>query len=215
VGDFTRQEAEHGRLHTCFNEQLRAQGVKVERIEQRTRTVFQWYRKYLPRGWNLALTAAAEHMTAIMSHEIFSPRRRLAEADRRLRALYFWHGVEEIEHKAVAFDVMQRVAGVGYAMRAVALLYLGLLFPLHVMLIMRHMLRIDGFTRGQRLAIWARGLRWLYGRGGLCPPLVGPFFAYLRPGFHPWDTGLTAAYARWHEVYSMNGDPIAAADAIA
>ena len=43
-------------------------------------------------------------------HSFFERSETFADADPRIRAMYIWHGVEEIEHKGVAFDVLKNVA---------------------------------------------------------------------------------------------------------
>lgn len=213
VADFMRQEAQHGRVHDQFNARLSAQGIRVDRIEQVCRVLFQWFRRHLPAKFTLAQTAAAEHMTAIMAHSFFERREVFAEADPRIRAMYVWHGVEEIEHKAVAFDVLTKVAGCGWLLRSFVMLYVSLMFPLHVFNVMQHMFKADGYGFRQRLGLWARGLAWLYGRNGLYRPLLGHYFAYFKPGFHPWQAGEMSNYRRWVAAYEQSGDPVAAADA--
>lgn len=210
VKDFMRQEAQHGRVHTQFNDRLSAQGVRVDLIEAKSRKILQWFRTHTPPALTLAQTAAAEHMTSIMAHSFFERQEIFAEADPRIRAMYLWHGVEEIEHKAVAYDVLVNVAKAGYFTRAFAMLYVSLLFPLHTFAIMGHMLRVDGFGWRQRLGLWAGGLRWLYGRGGLYRPLLRHYLAYYRPGFHPWQEGQMSTYERWSEAFERTGDPVAA-----
>jgi len=214
VKDFTRQEAQHGLVHSQFNDRLAAQGVRVDRIEARARATFAFLRRVMPKTFTLGQTAAAEHLTAIMAHGFFERTDVFAEADPRLRALYMWHGVEEIEHKAVAFDVFQKVARGSYAMRVFTMLYLSMMFPLHVFKIMGRILKRDGFNFRQRLGIWCRGLVWLYGRNGLYRPLMGHYFAYYRPGYHPWQMGQMKSYSDWLEAFQASGDPVAAGSAV-
>lgn len=215
IKHFTRQEGQHSMLHTQFNNRLQAQGVRVDRIlaGQELR-LFGIMRKYCSPEFTLGMTAAAEHITAIMA-ECFVERGQIfAQADRRIRALYVWHAMEEMEHKAVAFDVMQQVARVSYLTRMRAMLLVSIMFPYHVFRIMRHMLQVDGFTRAQRLKIWARGLWWLYKPGGLLAPVLGSFLAYARPGFHPWQQPVVPSYQRWLDALAQTGDPVRAGDVL-
>jgi len=214
VADFMRQEAQHGRVHRQFNDRLQAQGVRVDRIEASTKHVLKRSRALLPAWFTLAQTAAAEHMTSIMAHGFFERQDVFAEADPRIRAMYLWHGVEEIEHKAVAFDVLKHVAGTGYLKRSAVMLYVSVLFPLHVFLIMRHMFDVDGIRGTARLTLWLGGLRWLYGWNGLFRPLLGHYLAYFRPGFHPWQDGDMGTYEQWRGAFeASNGDALAAGNA--
>ncbi len=210
VKHFIFQEAQHTRVHNDFNDRLKRQGMAVDHIEKQQRDVLAWTCRKFPR-WSLAQTAAAEHITALMSHFFLGNRDVFQEADPRIRAIYFWHGIEEIEHKAVAFDVMQRVAGVGYFMRCMAMLYVSFFFPLHTFMIMRHMLKVDGLSRGQRFRAWMKGLWWLYGPRGVFTRMLPHYLAYYLPGYHPWKHGETRSFSQWREAYSRHdGDPISA-----
>ena len=46
------------------------------------------------------------------------------------------------------------------------------------------MLKVDGKSTW---GTWLKGLWWLYGWNGLWPRLMPHYFAYFKPGFHPWD----------------------------
>src|SRR5690606_24447042 len=118
--------------------------------------------------------------------------------------------MEEMEHKAVAFDVLQKVAHSSYLNRVGAMLLVTLLFPFHTFRIMSHMLQVDGFSRWERTKIWARGLWWLYKPGGLFLPMTGKYFSYLKPRFHPWHTPVVASYPTWLRLLEETGNPIEA-----
>lgn len=212
VRDFIYQEGQHGMIHDAYNRRVARQGVAVDAIEGRMKRILAFQRRNFPRKMTLAQTAAAEHMTAIMAHSFTADRGMFAEADPRMRALYVWHAVEEIEHKSVAFDVMQKVAGIGYGWRMLGMLYLSIVFPLHTFLILRHMLKVDGVKN--RLGVWMRGLAWLYGPRGVMTRLMPHYLAYYKPGFHPWSKGQMQTYATWRRVFDASGDAIAAANAL-
>jgi predicted metal-dependent hydrolase len=183
-------------------------------LEREQRRWIDFMRKHHSPQYTLALTASAEHMTAIMAHSFFGRKEVFAAADARMRALYTWHAMEEVEHKAVAFDVMQKAAGVGYVRRVVAMMMNSIFFPLHTFLIMRYMLKVDGFSRWERTKMWAKGLWWLYKPGGLFSPVLGHYLQYYKPGFHPWQEGETALYRVWLSVFNRTRDPVAAGEAV-
>ncbi|MFA5938832.1 MAG: metal-dependent hydrolase [Sinimarinibacterium sp.] len=213
VKDFIYQEGQHGIVHTRFNDRLRAQGIEVDRILKRQVDImFGFYRKRMPAVYNLGQTAAAEHMTALMAHGFFSSG-MFDDADPRIRAMYAWHAIEEIEHKAVAFDVFQKVAKGGYFTRIFSMLQVSMMFPLHVFMIMAHMFKVDGVQNRPR--VWLRGLWWLYGPGGLYPRLLPHFMVYLKPGFHPWKHGDMKVYRQWRQAFDSNGgDAVLASDEV-
>lgn len=213
--DFARQEAVHSKVHQRFNDLLAQQGVKVDRIQaNQRRMLFEVARGHMPPAQTLALTAASEHLTALMAHSFVARPERFADADPRVRAMYVWHAIEEVEHKGVAYDVMVDIAQVSYWARAWALIVVSIQFPWFVFQILNHMLKVDGFTRLQRYKLWAKGLWWLYGPGGMMPPLLRPYLAWFSPGFHPWQHGMIAGYDTWSTALAKTHDPVQAANAL-
>ena len=117
-----------------------------------------------------------------------------------MRPLWRWHAMEEMEHKAVAFDVYQTTGG-GELLRACTMLQVMVFmfaefFGRHLYLLYK-----DGVLGDA--AGWKRGTRWLWGRGGLLRMLYRDLFAYLRPGFHPWQRDdrqlLADSIRRWDQ----------------
>jgi hypothetical protein len=215
IKDFMRQEGQHGIVHTQYNDRLKAQGIDVDMLERiEHHLLFNVIRKHLPKAATLADTAAAEHLTAIMAHSFFTRKEVLEQADPRMRAMYAWHAMEEIEHKAVAFDVMQKVAKVGYFRRIMAMMLVTLGFNIHSLLVTRYMLKVDGFSFWQRTKLWAKGLWWLYKPGGLYLSIFGHYVQYYKPGFHPWQIGQMHSYELWLETLNRTGDPILAGEVL-
>ena len=215
IRDFTRQEGQHGMVHRQFNERLRAQGVDVDRLEGYTRALlFGFMRRFFSHRHTLADTAACEHLTAIMARSFFTHQENMATADPRVHAMYTWHAMEETEHKAVAFDVMQQVAKVGYLRRAYTLVEATFSFNVQVLLFAFAMLKTDGFTRWQRLRMLAPGLWWVYGPRGIFTRHMRPYLRYFKPGFHPWDEPLPTNYHLWLETFKRTGDALQAGHAV-
>ena len=215
IKDFMRQEGQHGIVHTQYNNRLKAQGIDVDMLERiEHHLLFNVIRKHVPKKATLADTAASEHLTAIMAHSFFERKEVLADADPRMRAMFAWHAMEEVEHKAVAFDVMQKVAKVGYFRRVIALMLVTLGFNIHALLVTRYMLKVDGFSRWQRTKLWAKGLWWLYKPGGLYLSIFGHYIQYYKPGFHPWQSGQMHSYELWLDTLNRTGNPILAGEAL-
>ena len=213
VKDFMYQEGQHGMVHSQFNQRLREQGIAVDHIiEEQKRIMFQVFRKHFSRRFTLGQTAASEHLTAIMAYGFFD-QNLFKNADPRVRAMYAWHAVEEIEHKAVAYDVMKKVAQTSYLTRILSFLFVSIGFPLHTLLIANHMLKVDGVKN--RPWVFLKGLWWMYGPRGVFTRLMLDWAAYLVPGFHPWKHGDMRSYQIWRDTFDRSqGNAIAAADAV-
>ncbi len=215
VRDFTRQEAQHSMVHRQYNDRLQAQGIDIAGIDKDLeQSLFVDIPKVTDAKQRLAATAALEHLTSMMCTCFFERRDLLAKSDPRVRAMYAWHAIEEVEHKAVAYDVMVDVAKVGYLRRNIAMFSVSIGFPFTVGRILNHMLVSDGFTRTQRLKMWAKGLWWFWKPTGLFPSTLGYYFSYYKPGFHPWKLREMPSYAQWVKSFDSSGDPIAAGNAL-
>jgi uncharacterized protein len=103
VDDFIRQEATHSREHACLNDQAKMAGYDVTAIETELADRLS-KTKNNPPIVNLAMTVALEHFTAIMAHASLKNDEHMPGVSAEGAALWKWHAIEEIEHKAVAFD---------------------------------------------------------------------------------------------------------------
>jgi uncharacterized protein len=121
IKGFFGQEGRHAHAHDRFNQILRAQGFEIDRFLESYKRLIAWLEARTPPRLRLAVTAAAEHFTATLAEGAFT-RNSLDRAAPEMRALLAWHAAEEIEHRAVAFDVLQKVDP-SYALRMAGLVY--------------------------------------------------------------------------------------------
>jgi predicted metal-dependent hydrolase len=119
IKGFFGQEGRHAAAHDDFNAILRAQGYDVDRFLGPYKRLASWIEARTPPKLRLAITAAAEHFTAILAEGAFS-HDVLDRAAPEMRQLLAWHAAEEIEHKSVAFDVLRAIAP-SYALRIAGL----------------------------------------------------------------------------------------------
>ncbi|GED99202.1 metal-dependent hydrolase [Gordonia crocea] len=201
---FIGQEAVHAESHDkVLWEYLVGHGIDPRPFQKQMEWVFrkllgpkesgspEAVRKHLvERLW---LIAAIEHYTAELGDFALNSRWAQAGGDPEIVDLFCWHTAEEVEHRAVAYDVANYF-GDSYLRRARTM---GLVLPALIWLIFRgvkDVTRQDPATAGfgflRRRLEYQRGVR-----AGLLPSLVGLTFStakYFRPGFHPDEVGSTA-----------------------
>lgn len=212
VKDFIRQEAQHGMVHAQFNDMLAEQGMAVRWTERFLDRKFKWQSHRWSKAFNLSYTAAAEHMTAMMCTTFVQRPDIFKNADQRMAAIYAWHSIEEIEHKAVAFDVLTKVAKANYFTRIAGLIYFSIEYPIGNWWGVNQMLKADGFGAWARAKMLLKGAWWLYKPGGVFMPVLGYYLSYFKPGFHPWQHKEMHRYEAWVEAYEKTGDPIKASE---
>jgi predicted metal-dependent hydrolase len=109
VRAFVGQEGRHGHEHDRMNRALAARGHDVERFLRLYRKLgYEVFEPRTPPHLRLAMTAALEHMTATLA-EVALGTHVLDDAHPELARMLRWHAAEEIEHRAVAFDVLTKV----------------------------------------------------------------------------------------------------------
>lgn len=200
VQGFIGQEAMHSQAHSGVLTHFAAQGVDVTPFTDQITWLFDKLLGEKPRrsmrrqhSWLLeqvSFISAIEHYTAVLGEWILnSPQLDVVGTDPVMLDMLRWHGAEEVEHKAVAFDTMKHLRA-GYWRQA----------------------RTQLTVTPVMLLLWIRGVRFMYSidpdlppgtkprvrdyvravRRGLAPGL--PRLArvvrdYYKPGFHPSQLG--------------------------
>ncbi|WP_104500714.1 metal-dependent hydrolase [Acinetobacter indicus] len=108
IAAFIGQEAMHSKAHSEFNNAWRRDDYQLDRF-QAWLARKDHHVKSLPPKVQLAITCAFEHFTALLGGYILRHPEVLSTLDEDAAKLWIWHAIEEIEHRAVAFEVYQHV----------------------------------------------------------------------------------------------------------
>ena len=197
VAGFIGQEAMHGREHRVFNALMDDAGLPARSIEEISTGRLKMAHQFFSPAMQLSMTIALEHLTAIMAADLLRRPQVLGGSHPDYLRLWRWHALEETEHKAVAFDVwktvMPNTLG-SYLKRCWGLIQTSLHFWLFTLVFHTRMIR--AVPRERRQSHW-KGylglLRWMFISPAAWIRLAPAWFAYFRPGFHPWQHDNRAA----------------------
>jgi uncharacterized protein len=179
---FFGQESRHAAEHERFFRTLESQGYEIA-------TFLDWYERWstrierlFPPSIHLATTAACEHFTAILAHAALAEG-LIDAAHPDVKALLLWHAAEEIEHKAVAYDVLQKVAP-SYAVRVLGLAIATACLGAFWVVATQRLLAQDGIGPSEARNALSKLRRE--------QPIVQRVFLlgirrYLARDFHPWN----------------------------
>ena len=213
---FAAQEAAHTRAHVRYDDagQRHYDVKRIEALVERDLAfAFRWLSGTRKRWWNgprsaRAGTVALEHVTATLARRVLTDERIFDGVEPEFARLWSWHAAEEIEHKAVAYDVFEAVGGT-YAERAMAMLAMGPLLAFDTLRMVAGFLRGDG--QAWSPAAWADVLGFLFVAPGALRRAAPDFAAYFRPSFHPWDQDDRALLERWRGFSDAVAEPVSAA----
>jgi len=147
-----------------------------------------------------------------MAHSLLTEREPLPGAPVEVVRLWQWHAIEEIEHKAVAYDTwnhatrdMPRVRR--WLLRSVVMATAS--SRLHYVLFRNTagLLAQDGKNDWRT---WLRLLGYLYRRPGMMRVVLVSMIGYFRPGFHPWELDDRALVASALATLTPPGEALAA-----
>lgn len=192
VRAFCAQEAEHSRQHRHYCRLLRQRYPRLAELETSIQQSLVHSRRHDSLAWRVAYTAGYEAITAQLSRWLLrSAEVWFRDADQHFAGMMTWHAAEEIEHRHVAFDVLQAVS-TSYSLRARALLA-----ALHktwsdLTPAVTYMLEVDGYAH--KLDSKARRLRL---RLRFVAELVPAMLRYLSPGYHPSQEREPAGFSLW------------------
>jgi uncharacterized protein len=187
IATFIAQESLHTREHVAFNAIAAAHGYDLSRIDAFLQRRFGWARSRGPRE-QLASTIALEHFTAILAHQLLTDAGHLEGVPPEIRRLWQWHAIEELEHKAVAYDTFLAAtrdwSGFHrWLLRSWVMAVTTVLFFHEVVFGTREFLRQDNLNN---VRSWLHFVHYLFVKPGVLRRVLGNYLAFYMPGFHPW-----------------------------
>lgn len=181
---FIGQEAHHSKEHDALNGLMKSKGFAVARVEKRMVKAAKFMRKRFSKERQLAHTVCAEHLTAIIAD--FFLRKSPDELEKlapEVRKLWAWHVAEEIEHKAVAFDVYRQTVDDDFLRRSHMLL-LTFLFVLETTASTLQLMKHSNNLNDPKM--WVQGFRYFLAPRGMIWRLLPDYLDFFRKDFHPW-----------------------------
>jgi uncharacterized protein len=185
---FIGQESVHDQVHRQVWNKLREQGLPVDSFARFFSDVIikysePLYNRLFGEKASLSATVAFEHYTAALADTLFTPGSKLRSSmEGEMGDLWSWHAAEELEHKAVAFDLLKDVDD-NYLLRATGM---GVATSL---LTFFTFFGAAWFIAGDKELKPAKLVRDLLSFndviGEVWPALTKHIADYLRPDFHP------------------------------
>ena len=200
---FIGQEATHRHLHQQYNDFLLAKGY-TPWVENALKRVIHMTRAFSPKT-KLAITVVYEHFTAMLGDGLLRNASWTEGMTPMMRTLWQWHAAEESEHKAVAIDTYRAIGG-GYVRRA--LMYLLITFEFYFYVAVQTMLMLHKDGKLFKRQTWSSALRFWFGREGIFWHMGPHWWAFLKPGFHPWQHDNRDLLVRWRESYANAYRPL-------
>ena len=214
VKGFIAQEAQHGRQHELLNEKIFGSRYEVNSfLKNWNAFAFGFLEKfaadYLPYGGGkleVAVTAAAEHFTAVWGTSALKSESFAKFDSQSIKNLIYWHAIEEIEHKHVAFDVMRHVDA-NYFLRTGAMVVTAALIG---------SLSLWGFAhifRQEKNVDYLQVIRSFgyeaFNKDGMLRQFAIAFVTYFKPNFHPSDTDDRELFAEFSKLVDASIEKVA------
>jgi predicted metal-dependent hydrolase len=212
VKGFMGQEATHSVQHSAVLSHLSEQRLDTGPYTRRVDFIFErllgdeppWWVP-IPAGrwllWRLAFVAAIEQFTAVLGDWILRAEALdRAGADGVMLDLLRWHGAEEVEHRAVAFDMYQHCGGaepLRYIRRAVVM---AIAAPVMLWMWIRgaaYLIRHDPRAGARRYSPRAHGRAVAKGLLPTWRQLGAAVPRYWRRSYHPSQEGSLRAAAEY------------------
>lgn len=196
VSGFMGQEAIHGREHDRLNDLLESRGIRLG-LPIAAVKLGLGAMEYLPRSTQLAATTFMEHFTALLAEQLLNDPQFRNKADPDMIRLWQWHALEELEHKAVAYDVYELVGNTRrermVAAAAVAVTLVPAAIASWAWLVVREGKATD-------LKDVRRGVGLLLGKRGFVTKILPKMGLFYREGYHPAKHDTRALEAQWREI---------------
>ena len=194
IAAFIGQEAMHSKAHAEFNAAWRSEDYNLDRFQAWLARKDDYVKNLHPKI-QLAITCAFEHFTALLGGYILRHPEVLATLDEDAAKLWVWHAIEEIEHRAVAFDVYQAVYGDDkirrMIMRSVTTGFASLTLYSATRLFLQDKKKSLPKVGGNIFGFYLLGKMFLQ--------LAPEYLAYFKTDFHPSEIDYTKLVVYWKQ----------------
>ncbi|MCG8609159.1 MAG: metal-dependent hydrolase [Pseudomonadales bacterium] len=195
IAGFIGQEAIHSREHERLNKFLTERGFDTTFPEKAVAGGLWLLEKLSPRQ-KLACTTVMEHFTALLSEALLEDEALASLFDPEFLSIWQWHALEELEHKAVAYD-LQELVGNDKKLRLQASYFVaGALLP-PVMISWLYLIAREGKLTDRKDL--STGLQLILGKQGIVRRIIPKLPIYAARRFHPNKHDTTKLENTWRE----------------
>lgn len=176
------EETMHSEVHDAYNEMLRNEGYKFEAVLNFEKWLMGLFQKHCSLRTRLAMCVCIEHFTATMAKQLLERDVFYDKIDVRMKKVWVWHALEELDHRSTAFDVYTALGG-GYVRRSALMLFMTVLhLSLHGAALIAFLAQNGALFRRKT---FAEGFAFTLGKEGLHRNVIGHWFTFFKFRFHP------------------------------
>lgn len=194
IAAFIGQEAMHSKAHAEFNAAWRSEDYNLDRFQAWLARKDDYVKNLHPKI-QLAITCAFEHFTALLGGYILRHPEVLATLDEDAAKLWIWHAIEEIEHRAVAFDVYQAV----YSDDKIRRMIMRSVTTGFASLTLYSATRLFLQDKKKSLPKVGGNIFGFYLLGKMFLQLAPEYLAYFKTDFHPSEIDYTKLVIYWKQ----------------
>lgn len=198
IQGFIGQEAHHGRCHDDLNNEIEKFGIPMAMVSNNMAARVEMLKRRFGPERQLALTVAMEHFTASLAEFILANPEVLDQAPEAFRQMMIWHSVEEIEHKAVAFDVFRLQVSNEWMRRRVMVIAMVSLFSRLALFQIRMLWKTKHMPS---FSEWRVAAKFFWGKKGILRANAGGMKKFFQRNFHPNDIDQSALIDGWEKKF--------------
>jgi predicted metal-dependent hydrolase len=196
IRGFIGQEAHHGRCHDDLNNAIEKLGIPMSMVTDNMVSRVTMLKTRFGPERQLALTVAMEHFTASLAEFILENPEVLDNAPETFRSMMLWHSVEEIEHKAVAFDVFRLQVNDEFMRRRVMVIAMITIFSRIAFFQVRMLWKTKHMPN---IKEWIGATRFFWGKKGILRANSKGMKKFFQRNFHPNDIDQSALIEGWEK----------------
>jgi predicted metal-dependent hydrolase len=107
VDEFILQENNHRQIHNQYDTWLASKGYPTLELQEMFTESIMKVQTTGSKDFNLTMTVCLEHITVIIAEYFFETPAVFDTMHPHFKKLWQWHGIEELEHKSVAADLLK------------------------------------------------------------------------------------------------------------